>query len=194
MNRENDKWGWGLCFTGMMLNYIQSCHLESIVLPECWQTSAQCGDCILPFSFLICFSSPILRVTQHNHSEPFIISPVISLFLFFCGTALIKHLIASTSQQCVIPDRNTKKHTITPRGPVPPLRYSCRKEGTIPSTSSSFLFPSLSSVCYHNDRGCKDVFCNVHCAETLSGTVGYCSLPHLIVNNEGLSYNCMCNL
>lgn len=84
-----------------MLNYIQSCHLEPIVLPGCWQTSAQCVDCILPFSFLICFSSPFLRVTQHNHSELFIISPVISLF-FFCGKALIKHLIACTSQKCVI--------------------------------------------------------------------------------------------
>lgn len=194
MNRENDKWGWGLCFTGMMLNYIQSCHLESIVLPECWQTSAQCVDCILPFSFLICFSSPILRVTQHNHSEPFIISPVISLFFFFLQQSFNQTSHSFDQPEMCYSDRNTKKHTITPRGPVPPLRYSCRKEGTIPNTSSSFLFSSLSSVRYHNDRGCKDVFCNVHCAETLSTTVGYCSLPHLIINNEGLSYNCICDL
>lgn len=96
-----------------MVNYIQSCHLESIVLPECWQISAQCVDWILPFSFLICFSSHILRVTQHYHSETFIISLVISLF-FFCGKALIKHLIASTSQKCVIPTETQKTMQLLP--------------------------------------------------------------------------------
>lgn len=64
-------------------------------------------------------------------------------------------------------DRKTKRHAITPRGAVPPLHYSCRNEGTIPSASSSFFLSLL--LCAetppppnNNDRGCKDVFCNVH--------------------------------
>lgn len=113
MNRENNKWGQDLCSTGMMVNYIQSCHLESIVLSECWQISAQCVDWILPFCFLICFSSPILRVTEYYHTKTFIISLVISLF-FFCGKALIKHLIASTSQKCVIPTETQKSMQLLP--------------------------------------------------------------------------------
>lgn len=99
-----------------MLNYIQSCHLESIVLPECWQTSAQCVDCILPLSFLICFF-PHSRVTTHNHSEPFIISPsnqsVLSLSFSGCK-ALIKHLTASSSQKCVILTKTQKSMQLLP--------------------------------------------------------------------------------
>lgn len=154
------KWERGLCSTAVTLNCIQSCHLESIVLPKCWQVSAQCVDCILPFSFLICFSSPILRVTQHYHSETFTISPVISLFFLWQSFNQTSHSVYQP-EMCYS-DRNTKKPAITPRGPVPPLRYSCRKEGTIPNTSSSSLFFSfLSSACWKigslgpslNDRG-----------------------------------------
>lgn len=184
MNRENDKWGRGLCFTGMMLNYIQSCHLEPIVLPECWQTSAQCVDCIPPFSFLICFSSPILKVIQHNHSEPVIISPVISLF-FFCGKALIKHLIASTSQKCVVPTETQKSIQLVPEDLSLLSATAAEKRALFQTRPPPPLFSSLSSVCWkirspfpnHNDRKCKDVFCHVHCVKTLSRTVGYCSPP-----------------
>lgn len=176
MNRENDKWRTGLCSTGMMPNYIQSCHLESIVLPECQQTSAQCVDCIRPFFYLICFSSPpILRVTQHTHSGPFIISPVISQF-FFRGKALIKHLIASTSQKCFIPTETQKSMQLLPED-LSLLSATAAEKRALFQTRPPPSFSPLC-VCWKirslstnlNDTGCKSW--NVCYVETLSRTVG----------------------
>lgn len=134
----------------MALNYIQSCHLESIVLPGCWQTSAQCVDCILPFSFLIRFFFPRFRVKQHNHSGPFIISPVISLFFSvffpFWGKALIKHLIVFTSQKCVVPTETQKSMQLLPEDLSLLSATAAEKRALFQTRPPPFLSSSLSSV------------------------------------------------
>lgn len=72
MGRENDKWARAQSFAGMILNYKQSCHSESIVLPESLQTIAHCVKYILPFSLPLFFPSHFCG----NTSRRSILSPL----------------------------------------------------------------------------------------------------------------------
>lgn len=82
-------------------------------------------------------------VTRHNRCKAFIISPVISLFSF-CGKALIKHLIAPTSQKCVIRLKHKKACNYSQRiCPSSPLQL---QKGGYHSKHVSFPFFLPSSV------------------------------------------------
>lgn len=155
LNRGNGKWGRDLCFTAMMLNYIAAIS-ETIVLPGCWQTSAQCVRCILPFSFLFFFLL-FLKDTWHNHCEPFIISPAINLFLFFHGKALYKHLKASAAINVLLySNRNTKTGNYSqgtwPSSPQLQRRGYYSKHVLLLLLSLLLWWTSPGSI--HNDRRC----------------------------------------
>lgn len=141
-----------------------SCHLRPIVSSECWLHSAQCVHFVLPF-----FPLPIFFISAFwvYHS-----TAILTLYNFLSNQPVLSTWWRSFNQmsRSLSQPENVlfwQKHTITPRRLVPPstpLFHSCRKEGTIPITSS-FLFlsfpPFLSfflSVCKTNEKAhlCDD--------------------------------------
>lgn len=157
MKRQNDKWGRGLCFTAMMLNYIHICHSVS---PLSCLNVGRPQHSVLTASFLSLswfgFYVFILRVTWNNHSEPCIISPVISQQQTFNQMSQ-----SSCSQKCAISIETQKTLQLLPED-LSLLSATAAEKRVLFQTCPPPPPPPLLSFLPQTIMT-EDIYCEIYC-------------------------------